>query len=113
MASFTLKTNAIRVNTIIGTLFSDMTSAASQYTVPFGRIGGVFMRVLLQIRLGIQKAVTVAVRVALASIRYVSKTNEWYGRRETVYRNTWSKKDETGPRDRWVKTTDGEDERWQ
>lgn len=101
MASFTLKTNAIRVGTIIGTLFSDMTSTASQYTVPFGRIGGVFVRILLQIRLGIQKAVSVAVRVALAPINHVYKTNEWHERKEVKRTN------------RWVKTDSGGSERWQ
>lgn len=113
MANFTLKSEPVRINTIIGTLFSDMTSTASQYAVPFGRIGGAVVHVLQQIRLGIQNVVTVAVRVSLGAIRYVYKNNQWHGRRETVRRNTWSKTDDTGPTDRWIKTSDGETERWQ
>lgn len=101
MATFTLKTNAIRVNTIIGTLFSDMTSVASQYTVPFGRIGGAVVHVLRQFKASIEKVVTIAVRVALIPINHVYKTNEWHERKEIKRTN------------RWVKTEGGKDERWQ
>lgn len=101
MATFTLKTNAIRVNTIIGTLFSDMVKPASNYTVPFGRIGGVFVRILQQFKASIQNVVTVAVRVSLGAIRHVYKTNEWHIRKETKRTN------------RWVKTESGKEERWQ
>lgn len=100
MANFTLKSAPIRIKTIIGTLFSDMAKPASNYNVPFGRIGGVFVRVLLQIRLGIQKAVSVAVRVALAPIKHVYKTNEWHERKEIKRRNRWDKTD-SGDTERW------------
>lgn len=101
MANFTLKSEPVRINIIIGTLFSDMTSAASQYTVPFGRIGGAVVHVLRQFKASIEKVVTIAVRVSLGAIRHVYKTNEWHERKEVKRTN------------RWVKTESGGDERWQ
>lgn len=101
MANFTLKSEPVRINTIIGTLFSDMVKPASNYTVPFGRIGGAVVHVLRQFKASIQDIVTVAVRVSLGAIRHVYKTNEWHIRKETKRTN------------RWVKTESGKEERWQ